>query len=166
MLVEEVQYSLVQAGIMLSLVQAAGVGGRICWGYVADRTRNSLGVLQKLAVTTTACCLIVPFVSASWPLAALAVFFIVFGAAAVGWNGLFLAEVARCSPRGTVSVATSAAMTWNFGGILIGPALFATAYSFTDRYTSTYALLAVVGLFAMLALFMCRQAGRREAALA
>jgi hypothetical protein len=88
--------------------------------------------------------------------------FIVFGAAAVGWNGLFLAEVARCSPHGMVSVATSAAMTWNFAGILIGPALFATVYQLTGRYTTTYALLAGIGLSAMAALLMCRAAQRRE----
>lgn len=166
MLVEEGGYSLVSAGVMLSLVQTSGVAGRVGWGYIADRTRNSLGVLQKLALTTTACCLIAAFIGPGWPMPALALLFIVFGAAAVGWNGLFLAEVARCSPRGMVSVATSAAMTWNFGGILIGPAVFATVYQLTGRYTSTYALLSVVGLSAVAALLMCRAAGRRERAAA
>jgi predicted MFS family arabinose efflux permease len=166
MLVEEGGYSLVSAGIMLSLVQTAGVAGRVAWGYVADRTRNSLGVLQKLAATTTVCCLIAAFIGPGWPMSALAILFIVFGAAAVGWNGLFLAEVARCSPSGMVSVATSAAMTWSFGGILIGPALFATVYQLTGRYTSTYALLSVVGFAAMTALWRCQAAGRRERAAA
>ncbi|MGZ5166746.1 MAG: MFS transporter [Burkholderiales bacterium] len=166
MLVEEGGYSLVSAGVMLSLVQTSGVAGRVVWGYIADRTRNSLGVLQRLAATTTACCLIAALIAPGWPMPALAILFIVFGAAAVGWNGLFLAEVARCSPRGMVSVATSAAMTWNFGGILIGPALFATVYQLTGRYTSTYALLSVIGLSAVAALSMCRAAGRRERAAA
>jgi predicted MFS family arabinose efflux permease len=166
LLVEEGGYSLVSAGIMLSLVQTAGVAGRVAWGYVADRTRNSLGVLQKLAATTTVCCLIAAFIGPGWPMSALAILFIVFGAAAVGWNGLFLAEVARCSPSGMVSVATSAAMTWSFGGILIGPALFATVYQLTGRYTSTYALLSVVGFAAMTALWRCQAAGRRERAAA
>ncbi|MGZ5144840.1 MAG: MFS transporter, partial [Burkholderiales bacterium] len=143
-----------------------GVAGRVVWGYIADRTRNSLGVLQRLAATTTACCLIAALIAPGWPMPALAILFIVFGAAAVGWNGLFLAEVARCSPRGMVSVATSAAMTWNFGGILIGPALFATVYQLTGSYTSTYALLSVIGLSAVAALSMCRAAGRRERAAA
>jgi predicted MFS family arabinose efflux permease len=164
MLVDEAQYSLVAAGVMLSLVQVAGVAGRIVWGFIADRTRNSLGVLQKLAAITTACCVIIAFIGPGWPLPVIATFFVVFGAAAVGWNGLFLAEVARCSPQGMVAVATSAAMTWNFGGILIGPALFATLYQVTGRYTSTYALLSLVAACGVLALMMCRAAGRREGA--
>ena len=81
----------------------------------------------------TACCVATAFVETSWPTALIAVLLLVFGAAAVGWNGLFLAEIARCSPRGMVSIATSAAMMWNFGGILVGPALFATAFKLTGR---------------------------------
>ena len=166
MLVDEAAYSLVAAGVMLSLVQGSGVGGRILWGWIADRTRDSLGVLQKIAVTTTACCLVIAFLGPGWPTPLIAVFFIIFGAAAVGWNGLFLAEVARCSPHGRVSVATSAAMTWNFAGILIGPALFATVFKATGHYTVTYGLLSIVALSGVVALLLCRAAGRRERLIA
>jgi predicted MFS family arabinose efflux permease len=162
MLVEEGGYSLVTAGVMLSLVQGAGVAGRIVWGYIADKTRNSLGLLQKLAVTATLCCIVIAFLTPQWPAAVVGLVLLVFGAAAVGWNGLFLAEVARCSPRGMVSVATSAAMTWNFAGILVGPALFAATYNLTGRYTSTYALLSLIGIAAVIALGLCRRAGRQE----
>ena len=53
MLVEEVGYSLVAAGVLLSFMHAAGVGGRILWGWIADRAGNSLGLLQFLALVTT-----------------------------------------------------------------------------------------------------------------
>jgi predicted MFS family arabinose efflux permease len=162
MLVEEAGYSLVAAGVMLSLVQGAGVGGRIVWGWIADRTGDSLGLLQKLAGTAAVCCLAMVFIGPAWPTPLIALFFLIFGAAAVGWNGLFLAEVARCSPRGTVSVATSAAMTWNFAGILIGPALFATVFKLTGSYSVTYGLLSAVALSGVLSLLLGGAAGRRE----
>lgn len=162
MLVEDAGYSLMTAGVMLSLVQAAGVGGRILWGWIADRTRDSLGWLRRLAATTGACCVVMAFVGPGWPVAVMAVFFAIFGAAAVGWNGLFLAEVARCSPRGKVSVATSAAMTWSFAGILIGPALFATVFKLTGSYALTYGLLSVVAVAGVVSLLLCSAAARRE----
>jgi predicted MFS family arabinose efflux permease len=162
MLVDEAAYTLVTAGVMLSIVQAAGVGGRILWGWLADRSRASLRVLQQLAATTAVCCIVMGFLGPEWPVPVTAVFFIVFGAAAVGWNGLFLAEVARVSPRGMVSVATSAAMTWNFAGILIGPALFATVVRLTDSYAVTYGLLSLVAFAGVAALAMCRAAGRTQ----
>lgn len=162
MLVEDAGYSLMTAGVMLSLVQAAGVGGRILWGWIADRTRDSLGWLRRLAATTGTCCVVMAFVGPGWPVAVMAVFFAIFGAAAVGWNGLFLAEVARCSPRGKVSVATSAAMTWSFAGILIGPALFATVFKLTGSYALTYGLLSVVAVAGVVSLLLCSAAARRE----
>jgi hypothetical protein len=44
--------------------------------------------------------------------------------------------------------------------------LFAAVYQLTRRYTSTYALLSIVGLSGVTALFMCGAAGRRERAAA
>jgi predicted MFS family arabinose efflux permease len=162
MLVEDAGYSLVAAGVMLSLVHGAGVTARVVWGWVADRTGDSLGLLAKLAATTTACCIVLAFLTSSWPPSLLAAFFVIFGAAAVGWNGLFVAEVARCSPRGSASVATSAAMTWNFGGILLGPAVFASVYRLTGSYTQTFGLLSVVGLAGLVAVLLCRAANHRQ----
>jgi predicted MFS family arabinose efflux permease len=153
-LVEEAGFSLVLAGVLLSVIQAAGVAGRMFWGWVADRTGESLALLQKLAAVTTACCLAMAFLTASWPIPLMVLLFLVFGAASVGWNGLFLAELARCSPHGMVSAVMGGAMLWNFGGVFIGPALFATVYALTHSYTLTYGLLTPVafGGFALLTL--------------
>ena len=161
MLVQDGGYSLVAAGVIMSFTQAAGVIGRVAWGWVADRTGNSLGVLQKLTVIMIGCCLLAAFVSPAWPVVLTTLLFIAFGASAVGWNGVFLAEVARCSPRGLVSVATGGAMTWNFAGILIGPALFATVYKFVGSYALTYGLLALIAAAGLGLLLLCAAAARR-----
>ncbi|HYC46711.1 MAG TPA: MFS transporter [Burkholderiales bacterium] len=159
MLVEEGGYGLVTAGVMLSLMQAAGVAGRLLWGWIADRTGDSVRLLQYIAVTITVCAVIMAFLTPEWPVAALGLLCIVFGLAAVGWNGLFLAEIAHRSPRGMVSVATSAAMMWNFGGILVGPALFAATHYATGSYTQTYGWLGLVAAAGAVLL----TAGRRGA---
>jgi predicted MFS family arabinose efflux permease len=160
MLVEEAGYTLVAAGVMLSIVQAAGVAGRVLWGWVADRTRNTLGLLQKIAIAIAVCCASTAFLDPGWPFALVALFFFVFGLVAVGWNGLFLAEVAHNSPRGMVSVATSAAMVWNYGGILIGPALFATVYTIIGSYTLTYGWMTAIALIGLSMLTLSRVATR------
>ena len=160
MLVAEGGYSLVAAGVMLALVQGAGVAGRVLWGWWGDRTGDSLGVLRKIAATTAACCVATAFLGPGWPLAVLVLFFVIYGLTAVGWNGLFLAEVAHSAPRGMVSVATSAAMVWNFGGILIGPALFAATYGITASYTLTYGLMSIVAATAVVFLTFARLAPR------
>ncbi|MBI4205271.1 MAG: MFS transporter [Betaproteobacteria bacterium] len=165
MLVNEAGYSLVTAGIMLSLVQASGVAGRILWGWLGDLTRDGLGVLAKVSMIMTVCCVLIPFITPATPALLTALIFMIFGATAVGWNGVFMAEIARCSPRGLVSVATSGAMVWNFAGILIGPATFATVYALVGSYAWTYGLLALVAAMGCALLLLGGTAARRKVAV-
>jgi len=163
MLVEEAGYSLVAAGWLLSLGHAAGVAGRIVWGWIADAT-DAYTVLRWLNVVVIACCALTAFVSPGWPAAALALLFVVFGASAVGWNGVFLAEVARRSPPGQVGIAAGGAMALNFAGIVAGPATFATAYKLTGSYTATFGWTTLVAVIGLVYLMRARSAALRRAA--
>ena len=160
MMVEEGDYSLVDAGLLLSLTQAAGVAGRIFWGWCADRSGRGLAILFWLNVVMTACCVATAAVTPRWHAFALIALFAAFGATAVGWNGIFLAEVARRSPRGMVSVAVGGAMVWNFGGILVGPAAFATVFQETGSYTATYGWLTAVAVVGLVLITAARRAAR------
>ncbi len=164
MLVGEAGYGLVAAGVMLSVAQGAGVTGRIAWGWIADRFGNCLGLLIKLSAVMVVCCAVMALVTPQWPRALMALLFLVFGASAIGWNGLFLAEVARLSPPGKVSIATSGAMVWNFAGILIGPALFALIYRINGSYAITFGLLTVFALGGFLFLLLSAASARQTAA--
>lgn len=61
-----------------------------------------------------------------------------------------------------VSVATSAAIAWNYGGILIGPALFAAAYPWTGSYAHTFGALSVIAFLGVAGMTLSRAARRRE----
>jgi predicted MFS family arabinose efflux permease len=163
MLVQEAGYGLVAAGIMLSVAQGAGVGGRIAWGWVADRFGNCRTLLIIMSAVMVAGCIAMALLDAGWPRALTALLFLVFGASAIGWNGLFLAEVARLSPEGRVSVATSGAMVWNFAGILIGPALFALIYRLNGGYAQTYGLLTLFAVAGLVFMLMTAASARRPA---
>lgn len=148
-LVKEAHHTLVEAGVLLSVVQFAGAAGRIGWGWIADRLRASrttllvLGVLMLLATIATT------QIDESWSAFATAVVFVSMGATAIGWNGVFLAEVARLAPAGEASTATGGALFFTFGGVLIGPSLFAGIYSRLQSYAATFAVaaaLAVIGI--------------------
>ena len=164
MLVKEDGYTLVEAGWLLSITQAAGVGGRILWGWVADRTGATFRVLQWLVVCIASCCLLLGAISAEWPVAAMLVLFVMIGGSVIAWNGLFLAQVARWSPSGDVSLATSGAMVWNFCGTLLGPAVFSTTYRFVGSYGANFMLLAMVAVAGFAAVTYGRRAARRLAA--
>jgi MFS family permease len=136
-------YSLVTAGFVLSAAQAGGIVGRIVWGYVADRWMRPRSVLAMLAALMAACSAGAAALHAGAPLALVLVLAVAFGASATGWNGVFLAEVARLAPPGMASAATGGALAVTFLGVVLGPALFSALSSGFDSYRAGYLALAV-----------------------
>ena len=157
LLVHDVGYSLVAAGVMLSLVQTAGMAGRLSFGWLADRSGHAIAVLILTSIAAAVGCIVSVFISASWPTFMLGLFYALFGVVAYGWNGVMHAQIARLSPPGMVSVATGGVMVWIFAGILVGPALFAAAYRVIGSYTVMFGYLAVGALIsATMAAFAVR----------
>jgi len=70
----------------------------------------------------------------------------VLGAAAVGWNGVFLAEVARQAPPGKAGLATGGALTFTFLGVVVGPPLFGVLVLALDGYRAAFFLIAIPAL--------------------
>lgn len=163
-LVEEAGMGLVPAGALLAATQAAGFGGRLVWGALADRIGDGNGVMLGLAAGMLAAALVSASVTPDWPVPALYALFLVFGATAIGWNGVFMAEIVRLAPPGEVGSATAGALVPTFGGVLFGPSLFAVAYKLLDSYALTFGGLALVALLAGLALLAGRPAARSAAA--
>ncbi len=140
---EALAFGLVQAGLALSLAQVGGIVGRIAWGYVSDRwlgARRTLALLAALmAVSTLATALLTTQV----PPLVLSSLLIVFGASAIGWNGVYLAEVARRAPAGMASMATGGTLAVTFLGTVLGPALFGAMAAFGGGYRAGFAALAI-----------------------
>jgi hypothetical protein len=76
---------------------------------------------------------------AGWPLAAILATSALFGATAIGWNGVQLAEVARNASADRVGAITGASGFVTFGGVMIGPPAFAVIAFLTGGYRSGFA---------------------------
>lgn len=163
LLVQEGGYGLVAAGAMLSLIQVAGMAGRLGFGWIADRSGRAIAVLVVTSLLAAAGCMVSLFISGAWPVPVLAMFYVLLGIVAYGWNGVMHAQIARLSPQGLVSVATGGMMVWIFAGILVGPALFAAAYRGIGSYTTTFGVLTLVALASALLAAIAVRAQRREA---
>jgi len=141
-LTRNVGMALIAAGLTLSAAQIAGIIGRIVWGFIADRLlRPSLvlgliGMMMSLGAVATAS------FSPDWPYPAIWISIIVFGASAIGWNGVYLAEAARLAPGGQVSAATGGCLFFTFLGVVVGPPVFAAVATFTDSYSLGYLIFA------------------------
>ena len=150
----ELGYSLVAAGLVFAASQIAGALGRVAWGAIADHLFEPRAVLAALGLIMALCGVALAFFTPYWSRAAVLATCVLYGATAVGWNGVFLAEVARLAPEGRVAFLTGGTQFFTFAGVLIGPPLFGAIASLTGSYGAGFAaaaalpLLAVVGMIA------------------
>ncbi len=154
--VEQIGMDLITAGIVLMASQVGGVFGRPFWGWLADFTRNCYGVLAVLAGVMMATCLLAVALGPGWPLAAACALFFVLGSTASGWNGAFMAEVARLSPRREISVATAGSLVFVNVGKMAGPILFTSIYLVAGNYTLVFGMLALPAAFGLACVLAAR----------
>lgn len=160
-LVADKGYSLVDAGVMLSMLHVGGIAGRLAWGWVADRY-SSTAVLLTVAVISVIDTFALMALDASWPRLAVYALFFVFGSAALGWNGVLHAETARLSPPGLAGVVAGGSTFFIFGGVLIGPSVFAAVYGVTGSYSGTFILLALAAAAGGALVVVARAAARSK----
>lgn len=106
---------------LLAIAQGAGLAGRVGFGLVvmaglpASILVALLGAGMAMAATTI---VLAGGALGAWGLAALTA---LFGLSASGWNGVFVAEVARLAPAGRVGEATGAVLMASYLGLVVGP---------------------------------------------
>ncbi len=144
------------AGLLLAAAQVSGVLGRIVWGALTDRYGNPQRMLGYLGLGMTAGALLAAGFSPAWPLPAVLGVCVLFGAAALGWNGVFLAEVARVATPAHAGVATGGCLFFTFLGILVGLPLFAAIVQVTGSYPLAFASVAAITFACALRLCLAR----------
>lgn len=152
-------HSLIAAGAALSVAQVGGVGGRVLWGHIADRwlgARRMLAVVAGLMALST---LATAGLATDVPQGLLLALLLTFGASATGWNGVYLAEVARLAPPGMASAATGGSLAITFFGVVLGPVVFGGIASAFDSYRAGYLMLALPAAYCAWQLAKTRPGG-------
>ena len=148
------------AGSLLALSQVGGIMGRIVWGYLSDHFISPLRMLALLslviavAALATSSLMLLPTAPPGF---LLAVLMFVFGATASGWNGVYLAEVARQAPPGAVSKATSGTLACTFLGVMVGAPLFGFLVSGHGGFPVAFGVQALLALGVAVLLFTFSQ---------
>lgn len=155
-LYEDLGWGLVAAGVALTVAQGAGVAGRILWGWVADTWLGSSKMLMVIAVGLAFAAVATGALTTQTPHVFLYLVLIVLGATAVGWNGVYLAEVARQAPKGMAGMATGGTLGFTFLGVLFGPPLFGLIAATVHSYGVSFTLLLVPALIVLVLLWSNR----------
>ena len=145
-LMEKAGLTAMAAGGMLSAAQLAGMICRVAFGALADRLKERFTLLAGLGALSACGTAATASTEAGWPLAAVTLACVTYGAGAVGWNGVVLAEFARWSPKGQAAAVSAGATAITYAGAVLGPALFGLAVGTIGYRMSFLAVAAIAGL--------------------
>lgn len=148
-LTDEIGIALTQAGMIYAVAQGAGIVGRIAWGHLADRTGSPRRVLVALAVLMGVALSAAGLFGPHWPAFALAAASAALGATAIGWNGVYLGEVARLARPGRVASTTGGALFFTYIGVVAGPPAFGYLAHRAGSLGLAYLVLATVPALAV-----------------
>jgi predicted MFS family arabinose efflux permease len=159
-LTETLHWSLVPAGFALTAATLGGVAGRIGWGHVADRFLKPRQVLISIGWLSATFGVALTFATPEWPTSVVLPLVLLFGATAIGWNGVQLSEVARLADPGMAGKVTGATSFVTFAGVVAGPPSFALLSSLTGSYRAGFVTFAAFCAAAALALLRKREPRR------
>ena len=139
--------------------------GRIGWGLVSDRIFRGrrvpimAGIGLLTAVASAATAFLTPGVSL-WVIGVIA---FVFGANALGWNGLYQALITESVDKRYAAAGVGFAMTLMQAGTVFGPPIFGMVVDGTGSYSFGWGFLAALCILGvLLSLFYVK--GERSAA--
>ncbi len=156
-------HSLAWSAGVLAGAQVVSTVSRIAFGYVGDRwiePRRLLGMLG-LAMGASFIALALPDADTNpaWIVAA-AIF---CAATAMGWNGVYFAELARvAAQRADLATVAGASQFLTFAGSMSGPVLFAEIIRAGGTYGIAFVLLAVLPASAGVAMLRAKERGGAE----
>jgi len=136
--------AIVLAGIVLAISQGSGALARVIWGFTADRGGiDPVRLLAGLGIAMSVIALVTGVIAPDWPFALVVLVCASFGATAAGWNGVFLAQLARLAP-GRVSEAAGGSHLATFGGVMVLPPVFSLILAATGSYAIGFACVAAL----------------------
>ncbi|HTN49810.1 MAG TPA: MFS transporter [Burkholderiaceae bacterium] len=160
----EIGLGLVAAGTALTVANVAGVIARISWGSFSDRTGAPRATLALIGFLMAGASVAAACFTSSWPMIALLTVAAALGATAIGWNGVYLSEVARLAPVGEAGKATGGCLFFTYVGVVVLPFLFGWLQRNSGSYAACFVATAIVcgAVATLLAWSGRRSPGRRE----
>jgi MFS family permease len=161
-LVSDVGMSLVVAGTILAVTNAAGAAGRLFWGWLADRLGSGGKALMANGAMSVLFALATAALAPSWPTWAVAAVAAAFGFCAMGWNGVYIAVIARQAPAGSIGIATGGSLMVTYAGSVVIPPAFGALHERLDvSYGMGFALLSLVTALGIACVYLVRRSALR-----
>jgi MFS family permease len=154
-LTQEMNYSLVQAGLWFALSFLIGAAGRVLWSLASDyllagRRKGILRLITLILFFSSLALGLISFFPAFSPLLLTSI--LAFGISGIGWNAIYLTMVGETVEQESTGLATGVGYAFGFIGSLICPPLFGLLVDKTDVYG--YAWLVPAGCAGTILVFL------------
>jgi fucose permease len=161
MLVSELGWNIVSAGLTVSVMQLAGIGGRIAWSILADWSRRGMLVLAGIGLFTIVLGVGMRAMDPGWSPFAVTIYLFVVSWCSVGWNGVYMAEAARTAGPQKAGLATGGLLAFNFSGVILCPAVYALVSKANGAYAAAFSWFTVLPLIGMVGVLLADRRERR-----
>ena len=146
--VREWRLGVAQAAGWVAALQAAGLCGRLFWGWLAQRTESSARLLGGIGLAMAGAGIAL-MASPALQLGAISVLLVLLlGFSASGWNGVLVAEVARIAGAREDGTITGAVLMFGYAGLTLAPLTFAAlsnGHSMVWAFTVLFACAGAAG---------------------
>ena len=142
-LIQKYDFNLEKAGYFLSVAMIAGIVARPMAGIISDKISNARLVLAFIGIVMSICSGLIFFIG-DLDIFFLTIFCATFGASAVGWNGVYLSEVARIAENKMAGAATGACLSMTYLGVVVLPIIFFLSYMIFRKYEISFLCLSIV----------------------
>jgi MFS family permease len=151
--------TLAAASAFVALANAAGIAGRVGWGWASDNHlhagRKPLLLLLTLAALTAALALLL--LPASAPTAVFVAVAFMAGLSLLGYQGLWVVMIADAVGPDRVGRATGFSITFVTASIAASPPLYGLAADVAGTYRAVWGALAVVIAIAFVPALLLRE---------
>jgi sugar phosphate permease len=152
---KEYLFSTVLAGLLLALVQAGGIAGRIGWGLISDflargRRKSILVIIGIIAVLQL---FLLGRIGPDIPSSLLVVFIALLGSTTIGYHGVLFGLMGEIVRKEVVGLATGFSLTITFLGVVLYPPLFGHVVDRLGSYCPAWDMLALSWIAALFILF-------------
>ncbi len=137
--------SLAQAAGLLAMAQVTSILARPGWGWLADRRGQPARLLGLLGLGMSLACLLLAALSESASLSWVVLAVMGCAATAIGWNGVYYAELVGQAGPGELATVTGACQFMTFMGPVFGPPAFALIVTLSGSYRPPLVVLAILG---------------------
>lgn len=150
--VREWRLDVTHAAAAVASLQAAGLGGRLFWGWFAQRSATASHLLGGIGVVIAVAGIALMAVPAPRPSIVAALLVLLLGFCASGWNGVLVAEVSRIAGVQQAGALTGAVLMFGYAGLTIAPLAFAAVSAASSMGWAFTVLFAGAGVAAALLL--------------